>query len=81
MPLKAYIDRSAFKLYFLDIGLFRCLAGIAPELSFQKNAIFEEFNGLMAEQFVLQELAGQELFYWSNDATAVLCMRVLWRGG
>lgn len=70
MPLKAYIDRSAFKLYFLDIGLFRCLAGIAPELSFQKDAIFEEFNGLMAEQFVLQELAGVELFYWSNDATA-----------
>lgn len=69
-PLKAYTDRSAFKLYFLDIGLFRCLAGIAPKLSFQKDAIFEEFNGLMAEQFVLQELSGQELFYWSNDATA-----------
>ncbi len=70
LPLRAYAERAAFKLYFLDVGLFRCLASIASEVIFQKNAIFDEFNGLMAEQFVLQELAGQELFYWANNATA-----------
>ncbi len=70
LPLRAYIDRSAFKLYFLDVGLFRQLAGIPSSVVVQKNAIFDEFNGLIAEQFVLQELAGHELFYWSNEATA-----------
>lgn len=70
MPLRAYADRSAFKLYFLDIGLFRKLAEIASSVVVQKNAIFDEFNGLMAEQFVLQELASRELFYWTNAATA-----------
>lgn len=70
MLLKAYIDRSSFKLYFLDIGLFRCLAGIAPELTFQKDAIFDEFNGLMAEQYTLQELAGRDLYYWASEANA-----------
>lgn len=70
LPLKAYAERSAFKLYFLDIGLFRCLASIVPEVIFQKNAIFDEFNGLMAEQFALQEMAGREMFYWANEATA-----------
>ncbi len=70
LPLKAYIDRSTFKLYFLDVGLFRCLAGISPELTFQKDAIFDEFNGLMAEQFVLQELAGRSLCFWNSDAQA-----------
>lgn len=70
LPLRAYAERAAFKLYFLDVGLFRCLASIASEVIFQKNAIFDEFNGLMAEQFVLQELAGRELFYWANNATA-----------
>lgn len=70
LPLRAYAERSAFKLYFLDLGLFRQLAGIPSTVMARKNAIFDEFNGLMAEQYVLQELAGQELFYWANEATA-----------
>ena len=70
LPLRAYVDRSAFKLYFLDVGLFRCLANIPPDIVFQPERIFSEFNGLMAEQFVLQELAGTELYYWTNGATA-----------
>ncbi len=73
LPLKAYVDRSAFKLYFLDVGLFRKLAGIPSSVVIQKDAIFDQFNGLMAEQFVLQELqtqGRQEMLYWANDATA-----------
>lgn len=76
LPLKAYVDRNAFKLYFLDVGLFRKLAEVPSSVVLQKDAIFDQFNGLMAEQFVLQELqAGgisnsQALFYWSNEATA-----------
>lgn len=73
LPLKAYVDSNSFKLYFLDIGLFRCFADIPSSVIMQKNAIFNEFNGLFAEQFVLQEFASQHtspLFYWSSEATA-----------
>jgi predicted AAA+ superfamily ATPase len=66
IPLKSYADPSAFKLYFVDIGLFRHLAEIPSEVVKSKTAIFDEFNGLVAEQFVLQQLADHTLFYWTG---------------
>ncbi len=72
LPLKSYLDRSAFKLYFLDVGLFRALAGIPIEAISEKNTIFDHFNGLIAEQYVLQELASsrETLYYWVNGSSA-----------
>ncbi len=71
IPLKAYEDRNAFKLYFLDIGLFRQLAEIPSSVVLQQDAIFNQFNGLMAEQYVLQELMPtSNLYYWTSGATA-----------
>ena len=66
IPLKSYTNPSAFKLYFVDIGLFRSLAEIPFEVINSKTAIFDEFNGLLAEQFVLQQLAKQTLYYWTS---------------
>ena len=68
LPLKAYIKQGAFKLYFIDVGLFRHLAKIPTGVVLEKSAIFDEFNGFMAEQFVLQELSHLELFYWESTA-------------
>jgi len=70
LPLKAYADRAAFKLYFLDSGLFRQLAEISPSVILDKNAIFDEFNGLLAEQFVLQQLSPRTAYYWTGSTTA-----------
>jgi predicted AAA+ superfamily ATPase len=56
IPLKSCANPSAFKLYFVDIGLFRHLAEIPNEVISSKKAIFDEFNGLVAEQYVLQQL-------------------------
>ncbi|MDR0788914.1 MAG: AAA family ATPase [Bifidobacteriaceae bacterium] len=70
IPLMAYQDFSAFKLYFLDVGLFRTLANIPTSLIMNKNNIFSEFNGLLVEQFVLQELSDNYLFYWTSRATS-----------
>jgi predicted AAA+ superfamily ATPase len=67
IPLKAYSDPSAFKLYFVDIGLFRYLADIPLEVVNDKIAIFNEFNGLLTEQFVLQQLAQHNLFFWTSE--------------
>ena len=66
IPLKAYSDPSAFKLYFVDIGLFRYLADIPFEVISDKNAVFNEFNGLLTEQFVLQQLTKHNLFFWTG---------------
>jgi len=70
IPLKSYANPSAFKLYFVDIGLFRHLAEIPFEVINNKTAIFDEFNGLVAEQFVLQQLAKHALFYWTGGETS-----------
>ncbi|MDR0970392.1 MAG: AAA family ATPase [Lentimicrobiaceae bacterium] len=67
IPLKAYAESSAFKLYFVDIGLFRCLADIPSDVIQNKDAVFDEFNGLLAEQFVLQELTRYNIFFWTSE--------------
>jgi len=66
IPLKSHANPSAFKLYFVDVGLFRHLAEIPFEVINSKTAIFDEFNGLIAEQFVLQQLAKHTLYYWTG---------------
>lgn len=71
LPLKAYTDSSSFKLYFLDVGLFRHLAGVTSAVIIDDELIFREFSGFFAEQFVLQQLsANYQLYYWDSDATA-----------
>ena len=71
LPLKAYIDPSAFKLYFLDVGLFRHLAGVTTEMVLNNETLFREFNGFFVEQFVLQQMADKyAMYYWSSEAAA-----------
>ena len=70
LPLRAYSERNSFKLYFIDVGLFRRFAGIPTAVVLDKAAIFDEFNGLLAEQYVVQELNRFELFYWTSGAQA-----------
>ncbi|MDR1518188.1 MAG: AAA family ATPase [Dysgonamonadaceae bacterium] len=68
LPLRSYSEGNSFKLYFIDVGLFRHFAKIPTAVVLDKTAIFDEFNGLLAEQYVLQELSGHELFYWASGA-------------
>lgn len=74
IPLAAYADIRAFKLYHLDVGLLRTMAGIAPAVIMENNGIFEEFKGALAEQFVLQEMACKPaiagIYYWTSNAEA-----------
>lgn len=61
MPLKAYIEFSAFKLFILDVGLLGALSELDARSILDGNMIFTEFKGAMTEQYVLQELiAGTE---------------------
>ena len=71
LPLKAYSEPSAFKLYFLDIGLFRHLAGANTSIILNDEALFKEFNGFFVEQYVLQQMDSQyNMYYWSSEANA-----------
>ncbi|MDR0831196.1 MAG: ATP-binding protein [Prevotellaceae bacterium] len=70
LPLRAYNERNSFKLYFIDVGLFRYFAKIPTSIVLDKTAIFDEFNGLLVEQYVLQELNKYELFYWTSGSQA-----------
>ena len=62
---------KAFKIYLLDIGLLRVMCELSYETIIYEDAIYNEFNGLLTEQFVLQELKSinkiNTIYYWSND--------------
>ena len=74
VPLKAYEDLKAFKLYHLDVGLLRVMSELSPEAIIDGIKIFEEYKGALTEQFVLSELAGldfiRSIYYWTSEATA-----------
>ena len=69
MPLKAYEDFSAFKLYAHDVGLLASMGGIPAQMLIEGHELFTHFKGALTEQFVLQELvaAGVSPYYWSTD--------------
>ena len=70
LPIAAYDDLSAFKLYMVDVGLLRRLAQLAPTAFGEGNRLFTEFKGALTENFVLQTLITQfEVMprYWSQS--------------
>ncbi len=71
MPLKAYEDVGAFKLFLLDCGLFGLLADAPANQVLTSNNIFKEYKGAFTEQYVFQQLAALDIhpYYWSNDGT------------
>ncbi len=74
IPLIAYQDTSAFKLYILDVGILGAMTRIGEKILLEGNEIFTEFKGSFTEQFVLTELKSNKdipIFYWSAEkATA-----------
>lgn len=56
MPLKAYTEFSAFKIYLLDVGLLGALSELDAETLLEGNSIFVEFKGALTEQYVLQQI-------------------------
>ena len=70
LPVSAYDDLSAFKIYLVDVGILRRLAMLAPTAFGEGNRLFTEFKGALTENYVLQELATQfEVVprYWSKS--------------
>lgn len=59
LPMSAYDDISAFKIYMVDVGLLRRLAQLSPTAFGEGNRLFTEFRGALTENFVLQTLVTQ----------------------
>jgi len=59
LPLSAYDDLSAFKIFMLDTGLLRRLSQLDPSAIAEGNRLLTEFKGALTENFVLQSLIQQ----------------------
>ena len=73
IPLSAYDDVSAFKLYALDVGLMRKMAKLSPTAYTEGSRLFTEFKGAIIENYILQSLAAQfdDLpRYWTSGNSA-----------
>lgn len=70
IPLKAYEDLKAFKLFVLDVGLLSCMTGLRQRTLLDGNDLFVEFKGALTEQYVCQQLKTIDdlgIYYYTND--------------
>lgn len=59
IPLKAYTDFSAFKMYLLDVGLLGAMSDLDARSILEKNELFTEFKGALTEQYVYQQIISE----------------------
>lgn len=70
IPLKAYEDLKAFKLFLVDVGLLGCMTGLRQRTLLDGNDLFVEFKGALTEQYVCQQLKTIDdlgIYYYTND--------------
>lgn len=73
MPLAAYAEESAFKLFLVDIGLLGAMSNLSARSVIEGDAIFTEFKGSLTEQYVCQQLVstcGLTPYYWTSENAA-----------
>jgi len=82
IPLSAYQNNSAFKVYACDCGLLRRLAHLPATIVMDPIANYTEFKGALAENAVLQSiiplLDNQIPCYWTSSATAEVEFIIQW---
>ncbi|WP_343523845.1 DUF4143 domain-containing protein [Pedobacter sp.] len=73
LPISAYDDLSAFKLYLIDVGLLRRLSLLDPIAVREGNRLFTEFKGALTENYILQHLIKNfevQPRYWTSGNQA-----------
>ena len=73
IPMSAYADPTAFKLYLCDVGLLRKLSKLPYEAILESSALYTEFKGAMTENFALCELlksSENTPYYWTSGNSA-----------
>ena len=82
LPLSAYDDLSAFKVYLSDVGLLRRLSALDPIAIREGNRLFVEFKGALTENFILQSLIIQfeeTPRYWTSGNQAEIDFLIQYR--
>lgn len=72
MPLAAYEDFAAFKIFMSDIGLMGAMSKLPPQSLINGNALFTDFKGALTEQYMMQQLKTSSklsVYYWSADSS------------
>ena len=69
LPLNAFEDLSAFKLFSLDVGLLAAQNSTQAATLVEGNELLNMYKGAFTEQYVAQQLATfvDKLYYWSAD--------------
>jgi predicted AAA+ superfamily ATPase len=73
LPLDAYADKQAFKVFLFDVGLLGTMSKLDPRIILEGDQLFQEFKGALVENFVAIELHDQhfdELYYWTSEGVA-----------
>ena len=73
IPLKAYQDLPAFKLYLSDVGLLAAMTDLDARTLLRGNAIFTEFKGALTEQYVCQQIYAEldtVPYYWTAGSSS-----------
>ena len=84
VPLSAYADESAFKLFSLDLGLLCALSRLDASSIVDGNALFTELRGALTEQYVCQQLVSDcnlSPCYWSAENSRGEVDFLVQRGG
>lgn len=84
VPLSAYANESAFKLFSLDVGLLCALSRLDASSIVDGNALFTEFRGALTEQYVCQQLVSDcnlSPCYWSAENSRGEVDFLVQRGG
>lgn len=68
-PLKFYEDYNAFKLFCVDLGLLGAMSEVSAKDVLVKDTAFKEYKGAFTEQYVLQQIASQDIkaYYYSKE--------------
>ena len=74
LPMAGAADRSAFKVFLLDVGLLAAQARIPMEAVVRGDDLFSTYHGAFVENYVAQQLAalpgeeGGRLYYWRSES-------------
>lgn len=73
LPLDAYSNKQAFKLFMLDVGLLGAMSRLDPRIILEEDRLFQEFKGSLTENYVAMELHDkyfENLYYWASEGIA-----------
>ena len=74
IPLKTSSNRSQYKLYLVDVGLFRVMSSRRANDVLMDSEVDKEYRGAQAENFVLCQMksnGAEEVCYWREGTYEV----------